>query len=77
MMHMRVHTGEMSFQCKYCNKDFSNDSYLSIHKMEHSGEKPNQCTNFGKAFPKKNDLLNPKCSIYDESFSHVSDFMMQ
>ncbi|XP_055012072.1 oocyte zinc finger protein XlCOF8.4-like isoform X2 [Boleophthalmus pectinirostris] len=39
----RLPTGERSYSCSICNKDFTNISGLIYHKRTHTGEKPYSC----------------------------------
>ncbi|XP_045783539.1 zinc finger protein 271-like [Maniola jurtina] len=43
LLHMRTHTGEQSYSCKYCDYKCSNSGRLKLHMMTHTGEKPYHC----------------------------------
>lgn len=47
---MRKHTGETPFQCKICNKKFSQRANLSKHEKIHKNQREHQCKFCGKTF---------------------------
>ena len=52
-MHYRIHTREKSYQCRICDKAFTQIRYLVNHMRTHTGERPYQCSYCGKIFFKK------------------------
>ena len=48
--HIRLHTGDKPYQCKVCDKYFSDLSNLKRHLRIHTGDKPYKCTVCGKGF---------------------------
>jgi hypothetical protein len=41
--HMRKHTGEKLFQCRYCDKSCARSDDLAKHERSHTGDKPYTC----------------------------------
>ena len=41
--HERIHMGEKTFKCQYCDSSFNEKGTLKMHERIHTGEKPFQC----------------------------------
>ena len=46
-----------AFQCDECNKTFDKEHHLSVHRREHTGERPHTCILCGQSFMLRNQLL--------------------
>ena len=57
-VHMRVHSGEKPFQCRFCPKAFAQSGNLIAHERIHTGEKPYQCEKCGKRFTQSSAYKN-------------------
>lgn len=44
------------YECRLCDKQFSQHGHLQTHIRNHTGEKPHQCTQCFKAFSQRGDL---------------------
>ena len=56
---MSTHTGEKQQKlpkCDLCDKVFSHQSNLLIHRRLNTGEKPNKCSQCDRYFAQKSDL---------------------
>ena len=75
---MMMPTDEMSHQCNFCHKLFSNLEFEN-HILTHSGENPTQCIHCGMSFTMSNQLKEHMrthtgeksyhCNICKKSFS--------
>ncbi|GIX66920.1 hypothetical protein CDAR_552741 [Caerostris darwini] len=48
--HLKIHTGQKSFQCGVCSRSFVHPHNLITHNRVHSGEKPYSCGTCGRRF---------------------------
>ena len=58
--HMCINTaaGDKPYQCKVCDKYFSQSSDLTVHMRVHTGDKPYQCKVCDKSFSRSSHLIN-------------------
>ena len=55
----KIHTGERTFECQYCETIFTNACRLKIHVwLVHTGERPHQCNICNKSFSQRVNLDN-------------------
>lgn len=85
-LHMqRYHLSDnKKFECDVCQKKFLFQSYLDIHKKNHSDSKHFFCELCGQGFKYKKSMVSHeqshlgikkfKCDVCDQSFNHTGDF---
>lgn len=85
-VHMqRYHLSDnKKFECDVCQKKFLYQSYLEIHKKNHSDSKSYFCELCGQGFKYKKSLVlheqshlgikKFKCDVCEQSFNHTGDF---
>lgn len=54
--HMRLHTGEQKFRCKYCPKRFARKENLNRHMKNHADGLPHHCSNCLRKFAKVKEM---------------------
>ena len=54
---MLVHTGKKDFQCKVCERKFSEKASLKRHMLTHTKAKPHECDICKKKFSMKCNLV--------------------
>ena len=79
--HLRIHSGEMPFQCTECDRCFRTQFQQKCHfNLEHMKDNPNVCQECGKLFPTGSHLKYhmkshkklSNCKISGKSFPHKS-----
>ena len=65
MIHKLRESGEGSYTCRLCNKQFIHKGHFNVHLLTHSGEKPYHCNLCEKEF-NTNAQLNKHVSIHDQ-----------
>ena len=56
LVHVRAHTQEKTYKCKFCSQAFYDSSTLKKHLRTHTGEKPYECKLCAKCFTQSGNL---------------------
>merc|ERR1712243_21870 len=59
--HKKIHTGEKSYKCGFCEKTFNQLGNLRTHERLHTGELKYMCTECGKCYNTRSNLGRHVC----------------